>query len=125
MDLIKAFLQQATAQVSRSTILRPMAWMMPLCIAATLGAVYVSAPSWLIAMFAAFCGLTMLLYVAAYVYCLLTDRDALRSESYVIHKMAMQRGYVGDSDVGMFAPPGSAEIKLIGGIARDVSEGDK
>ena len=46
--------------------------------------------------------LTMLLYMGAYIHCLHTDKDALRSESYSIQKLAIQKGFVGDSTAGIF-----------------------
>jgi hypothetical protein len=46
------------------------------------------------------CGLTVLLYLGAYLYCLCKDPDALRSEKYLITKLAIKKGY-GDSFTGL------------------------
>lgn len=43
------------------------------------------------------------LYGFAYVYCLLYDRDALRSERYSLQKMAIEHGMIGDSKTGPFS----------------------
>jgi heme A synthase len=101
--LIAAFLEQATAQGSKSTILRPLGWMLSICIAAILGAIYVKAESWIIDMFSIFCALTFLLFLVTYGYCLLTKRETLlRSETYAIQELAIQKGFVGDSLTGIF-----------------------
>jgi hypothetical protein len=76
--------------------------MMPICVAATLGSAYIGGPFWLTFLFALFSALTMLLYLGAYLYCLVTDRDALRSEKYSIQKLTIEKGFVGDSLVGAF-----------------------
>lgn len=40
------------------------------------------------------------LYLVAYIYFALTDKDALRSEKFYLHKMALQKGFVGDDSSG-------------------------
>ena len=37
----------------------------------------------------------------AYVFCLFKDRDALRSESFSLRKMEIEKGLYGDSDMGL------------------------
>ena len=39
-------------------------------------------------------------YVFSYVYLLFKDRDALRSERFTLSKIAMEKGYYGDSLTG-------------------------
>ena len=43
-------------------------------------------------------------YFVAFSYCLVKDRDALRSETYSLHKIAIEHGLVGDSITGVIAP---------------------
>lgn len=98
---VRALFNQMTAGGSRSTVLGPIGWMMPICVLATLASVEYEAPAWLTEMFAAFTALTFLLYLIAYVYCLFTDKDALRSERYSIQKMAIEKGLIGDDNIGL------------------------
>lgn len=100
-NLIRAFLEQASAKGSKSTVLKPLGGMMAICISASLSAVYFKSPSWLLILFSIFAGCTMSLYLIAFLYCLFNDRDALRSESYTIQKMAIEKGFVGDSNIGI------------------------
>jgi hypothetical protein len=101
--LIQAFLNQATTQGSRSTVLRPLGWLIGICIAGVLGAVRFQAPSWIVWLLGVSIGLGVLLYIATFVFCLLTKKeDLLRSETYSIQKLAIEKGFVGDSMSGLF-----------------------
>jgi hypothetical protein len=112
IQLIKAFFEQATAQGSRSTILRPLGWLIAICAAATLTAVELKAPNWIIFLFGISSALGILLYLAAYIYCLAINKpDLLRSETYSIQKLAIEKGFVGDSLAGVFRP--QTEDKLL------------
>ncbi len=51
-------------------------------------------------MFGTFSGLSMLLYLVAYVFFALTDKDALRSEKFFLQKMAIEKGFIGDDLTG-------------------------
>jgi hypothetical protein len=113
LALIKAFFQQATVQGARSTVLRPLAYLLSICAASVLGAVYLQAPFWLVVLLAVFTGLTILLYMGAFVYCLFKDRDALRSERFSIQKLAIQKGFVGDSTSGVFTIDEAAEQRAL------------
>ena len=104
LGVIRAFLEQATAKGTRSTILKPIGWMMAILVSATLGSFYISTPPWLGGLFAVFTCLTMVLYLGAYIFCLFTDKDALRSETYSIQKLAIEKGFVGDSIMGELEP---------------------
>src|SRR5688572_15941049 len=97
MRLIRAFLEQASEQGSRSTVLKPLGWMMALLVSAVLAAFYLNSPFWVGMLFAVFTVITMALYLFAYLYCMFRDRDALRSETYSIQKLAIEKGFVGDS----------------------------
>lgn len=125
LNLIRAFLEHASAQGSRSTALKPIGWMISICIAATLSSAYLATMPWLTILFAIFATLTMLLYLGAYIYCLITDKDALRSETYTIQKMAIEKGFVGDSLTGVLDLNQDTESRLIDSTAEVASEVNK
>ena len=112
MGLIQSFLTQATVKGVRSTILRPIAWMMGILLSATLISVGLHAPFWLQLILAVFLCVTMVLYLFAYLFCLFTDKDALRSENYSISKLAIEKGIIGDNITGMMKLS-QEETKLI------------
>jgi len=101
--LIAAFLEQATAQGSRSTVLRPLGWFLSIFAAATLSALWLKAPVWLLVFFTSTMGIGALIYLAGFAYCLVHDREALRSETYSIQKLAIEKGFVGDTLTGVFS----------------------
>tara|TARA_B100000959_G_scaffold244599_1_gene268640 strand:- start:3204 stop:3590 length:387 start_codon:yes stop_codon:yes gene_type:complete len=124
-NLIRAFLEQASAKGSKSTILKPLAWMMTICISATLTSAHFSLYVWIVYLFAGFSCITMALYLIAYLYCLVKDRDALRSETYSIQKMAIEKGFVGDDISGVLPIERAPSGQLIENTSRLNTEVDK
>ena len=113
LNLIKAFLEHASAKGTKATILKPLGWMMLIVISATLSAFYLKSPKWLGVIFSIFTCLTMILYLFAYIYCLFKDKDALRSETYSIQKLAIEKGFVGDDISGTLEPAADRSRALI------------
>ena len=111
-NLIKAFLEQASAKGTKATVLKPLGWMMLILVSSTLSSFYFNTPKWVGYLFGGFSAITMLLYLVAYLYCLLTDKDSLRSETYSIHKLAIEKGFFGDSLVGKFNIQKKENLKL-------------
>jgi uncharacterized membrane protein (DUF2068 family) len=99
--LIKLFLEQATAKGSRSTVLKPLYVMMAVCISGVFASFHFSFPPWSSYFFAFFTFVTMSIYLVSFVYCLAKHPDALRSETYSIQKLAIQKGFVGDNITGV------------------------
>ncbi|MCP1489360.1 hypothetical protein J3D48_005673 [Pseudomonas fluorescens] len=93
---MRDLLAQASSKGSKSTILKPLAWMLGICVTSTLTSAKLDLPPWITILFSIFAAITMFLYLIAYLYCLIKDRDALRSETYSIQKMVVERGFVGD-----------------------------
>ena len=119
-NLIKMFLEQATAKGSRSTVLKPLYMMMAVCIAGIFATFHFSFPVWCSYLFAFFIVLTMSLYLFSYIYCLYKHPDALRSETYSIQKLAIQKGFVGDDQTGLV----SVQRNVAGRIVDDTAEVD-
>jgi hypothetical protein len=90
-----------SARVSRSNALNPLAWLLGLLLSGTIGAVEFEAPDWLVITLGGLSLVTALLYLAAYVYYMIYDRDALRSERYLLGKLAINKGIIGDDLAGI------------------------
>src|SRR4051812_35339756 len=97
IELIQSLLQQASAQGSRSTAMNPISWALAILLSSLLGSVGVGAPGWVTVMLAVFTSVTMLLYLGAYVYFMVKNSDALRSERFTLSKMAIQNSLRGDT----------------------------
>ena len=86
IGFFRAFLEQATAQGSRSTALKPLGWLVAMLLPAILGSYYFDTPPWL--------GFTLCLlaiivigaYLFAYFYFMTHTPDALRSENFSLRK---------------------------------------
>lgn len=104
LQLVATFREQTRATLWRSDILRALIWPVGILMMATVSLVVADAPSWLLITFAALFVLTIVLYGASYVFCLFTDRDALRSEKYALDKIAIEHGIYGDSQTGLIEP---------------------
>ncbi len=121
---ISGLLHQATSQGSRSTVLRPLGWLAAICVSGLFGCLEFKAPSWITTLFAAMTALVVLFYLSSFLYCLFNDREALRSETYSIQKLAIEKGFVGDSTTGIFRVEESASAGLIKVRSAPVSSGE-
>ena len=127
IPFIWGLFQQATAQGSRSTVLRPLGWLASICTVGIVVLVELKAPAWIVAIFVAGFIAAVLLYLGAYAYCLFVDRDSLRSEKYSIQKLAIEKHIVGDSTVGILEIEETLDgSKLIGpGATKNITEEEK
>jgi hypothetical protein len=80
IQIVSALKESMQATLSRSDILKSLAWLIGLLLLATVGAAGVKAPDLLLALLGGLLTLAVLLYLGSYAYCLFNDRDALRSE---------------------------------------------
>lgn len=101
MNIIRALLSHSDASGSRSTILKPLTWLLGLLFATLLAAFRFGAPVWFCYLLAGITILAILLFFFVYVFCLFKDRDALRSESFSLRKMQIEKGLYGDSNLGL------------------------
>lgn len=97
---LTSLFHKAMESGSKSTVLKPLAWFIAICASSSISASYFSSPDWLCGTFGVLCIIGMLMYLVAYIYFAITDKDSLRSEKYSIQKMAIQKGFFGDDVVG-------------------------
>jgi len=71
--------------------------MLALCLGGMLMAVGTSAPEPVLWIFGMFCVSAMALECGAYVFLLVRDRDALRSKRFMLERMHIEKGLIGDS----------------------------
>jgi len=98
---ISHLLQQANIGQSRSSVLNPLQWLLVILVAGIAVCLSLHSPSWLITLFAVLLVLTFVLLFSFYIYFARTDPDALRSEQFSLSKLAIQKGLVGDSIMGL------------------------
>lgn len=81
--------------------MKPLGWLIALVVPASIGSYYAEASEWLSTLLGIAAGVSIFAYLVAYFYLLAKDRDALRSERYSLHKMAMEKGIYGDNLAGI------------------------
>jgi len=111
--ILQAILEHGATKGARSTILHPLHWALVICLPTTVYTASKTPDSWLNYLFGIFTALAMVLYIATYIYCLFTDKDALRSEKFVIQKLAITKSFVGDDMVGVI-DTSEAKLKQVG-----------
>jgi hypothetical protein len=102
--LLSELREHMSAELTRSDVLRALIWPIAGLLLA-LGTLAGRVAPWIITdLFMLLCGF-LGLYALIYVVCFFLDRDALRSEKYKLHKMAIERGLYGDSKTGLIDIP--------------------
>ena len=81
------------ATLSRSDALKPLAWLIVILTTTSVLLVYVAGPVWLLIVAAGLMAAATALYFIAFSFCLIKDRDALRSETYSLHKIAIEHRF--------------------------------
>ncbi len=105
MNFIKALLSQSDASGSKSTILKPLTWLIGILFGVLLTLAYMKADIWLTVIMVLLIIAIIILYIYVYCYCLHHNSDALRSESFSIRKMEIEKGMYGDSNTGLLERP--------------------
>ncbi len=112
-EILYRLLREHAASGKRSTAMQPLLWLIALLCAACIGAARVNAPFWLTALIGTAVAASVGVALCAYVFFMIKDPDALRNESFVIRKMEIERGIVGDDIAGEFSSVSDADVKQI------------
>ena len=105
--------EQMHATLSRSDVLKALVWPIGILLTAIVSLSYGNTPQWLLYVLTGLLVLFTILYIGAYLYCLINNPDSLRSEKYSLHKMAIERGVFGDDKMGIIdSEPAKAERML-------------
>ncbi len=100
-NIIKAFFQQSDATGAKSTVLKPLGWLIGILVSASIASFYFNSPNWVGFTFVLFTGISILLYLISYIYFMRRDPDFLRSESFTLRKLEIEKGIIGDSLTGI------------------------
>ncbi|MBY7853068.1 hypothetical protein KW429_05075 [Vibrio fluvialis] len=104
LNMFNALAQKSSSSGSRSNTLKPLSWLLGILISGIVSILYFPnkiVPLWILICFMCFIAIAFILFCGAYVYFMVKDPDALRSEKFNIEKMAIQHGMLGDSNSGI------------------------
>ncbi len=105
-DWLLQIAKMGEGRVTRSTALQPLLWVLGSMLAAFVAAsMSGKAPMWVLIILGSMSAAALV--VALVVYCCFAARnpDLLRSEKYLIRRMEIQQGAIGDSDRGVVELP--------------------
>jgi hypothetical protein len=97
---IQAALAAVRSDGKRSTVMASLHLPMILLVLAAVASAKAGAPTWLIGGFAAFAALLVLTFIRAYLYFMVRNPDALRTEAFTLEKMKI-RNLLGDNKKGL------------------------
>ncbi|HPQ43898.1 MAG TPA: hypothetical protein PKZ42_06675 [Syntrophales bacterium] len=100
-NIIHSFFSEASAKGARSTALHALQWVIAMLLTSIPITAIAGAPSWILIGIASALAVVLTTFLGAYIYFLIKSPDALRSESYTLSKMAIERGLVGDNLTGL------------------------
>lgn len=121
-QIFQQLLQQSSVRGAKSSALHALQWGIALLLGGISTAVWVDSPDWLLYSLALALGLVFLTFLGTYIFLLFTDRDALRSESFTLSKMAIERGLIGDNITGLMQPSKELGRLLEGEKSVDVDD---
>jgi len=101
VGLIRELLSRSTADGSRTNALNHLQWMIVAFLLVLVLATRYGLPPPLIWLFAGILCVLLLCYLGTHFFFMVKNPDALRSEKFTIQKMAIERGLIGDSVLGM------------------------
>jgi len=100
-DRLWSLLHQSSAQGTRSTVLAPMIWALSLLLVGLLVGQQVKLPPWCLTLLGVAIAVLLLNFLAMNWYFAIKDPDALRSERFILTKLAMrQKNFKGDNLIG-------------------------
>lgn len=98
---LNSIFSRDTARKARSSALNSLQWYIGMILAALPALVIAKAPEWLLICVIVGFALVGLVFLGGFVFLLMYDRDALRSEDYSLSKLAIEKGLVGDNVAGL------------------------
>lgn len=111
-QILSSLLRHSNTKASRSTVLKSLTWMVGICLAGLILAATSSINEWVVAVIAVILVLSFVLYAISYIFFMIKNPDALRSEKYNIQKMAVEKGIIGDNTNGVIKLDDVATLKL-------------
>ena len=114
--IASSLLESATAHGSRSTVVRPLLYLMVASLVALLTSLPLESPMWIQIILAGVVVCSLCFFIGMYWYFSRKQPDALRSETFALQRQLIERGLVGDSNLGKLVDiAGSGEPEAIAG----------
>ena len=103
MDFFKPLLEQAVGKGKLSSVLQPLIVLVVVLLGALIGMIYAGADQYAITAILYLSGFVIFAFVIAFFYALCCYPDGLRSETFHLKKIVIER-QIGDHNIGMIDP---------------------
>jgi hypothetical protein len=100
VEQLKSLLSRSQASGSKSTVMSDLRWFVAILLAALVFGKKYEIAYWLQVVIAIILGLAAMLYLGVYVYFAIQNPDALRSETFSLRKMEIEKTIIGDNIAG-------------------------
>lgn len=104
----------AEGKATKSTVITPLTYVMAVILASLAASMKYHAPTWVLISTVVMAICILLIFFITYFYCLFKNPDLLRSEKYVISKMALEKTSKGDSNIGLITSTDDPMILIEG-----------
>lgn len=104
IDLFRSFLERATASGSRSTVMMELRWFLGIVCSGLILGVKFGSPAWIQILLAILLSVASLIYFGVYIFFAVKSPDSLRSETFTLSKLAIEKSMRGDDLVGLINP---------------------
>lgn len=101
---VSDILERASADGHKTTVMRPLQWVLGILFIAATGSMFSDAPGWWLVLLAVLICITMAIMAYAYIYAIHKSPDLLRSEKYTLRKLAIEKSLMGDDLHGILEP---------------------
>jgi uncharacterized MAPEG superfamily protein len=98
---IQTLLHRADIGQSRTSALNPLQWFMVIIGFILLAVILGKAPVWIMVIVAIAMISASVFFLYCFLYLMKNDPDSLRSETYLVSKLAIQKGMMGDNLIGL------------------------
>ena len=115
-EFFSAILNQVNSIGSRSTVLKELKWIITIFLSAIYFLVDIKASDIMLYIIGVMLFFTFLTFLYTHLICLKKNPELLRSESYSLNKLKIEKGYIGDNLHGL------SEIDLIKKLPIGISD---
>lgn len=118
--LFKELLQQASTSGSRSTALKPLIWLVAILVFGVMTLAASGAITWLLIATTSLLGIAAFVFMGSYIYLMIYNPDALRSEKFTLTKMQIEKNLIGDDKAGLSEVGELAEAKTVSALPESI-----
>ena len=113
VSFIRTLLEHATSRRSLSTVMHSLGWLITALLGGIAACLYLKSPEWLLMLLAGLISVSVLVYLTMYIFFASKSPDALRSETFFLTKMAIEKSMRGDSVTGLIDPNLVAGVRTL------------